>query len=151
MSFLFLKNGADYFYLRKTQNRYCIQSTWYSVYIFKWQLFISVIFILLSLLFLLIMIHLVFGTPVYHLYLDLLDTKGPQTLLRCIYLFSILIKICIQLPFSGMIMCLLTPLSMSDFPILKPSNLVSLSRTWLLFLVWFWICTIQTICHCLRI
>lgn len=41
---------------------------------------IGYLFILLSLLFLLIVIHLFFGKPVYHFCLDLLGIKGTQTL-----------------------------------------------------------------------
>jgi hypothetical protein len=51
-----------------------------------------------------------------------------------VYLFSIIFEICIRFPFSGLSLHLLSPLSMPTFLILKPSNLVSLSNTCLLFL-----------------
>lgn len=52
-----------------------------------------------------------------------------------LFILSILVEICLQVPLSGMSLCLLTPLSMSNLSVLKLSNLVSLLSIWLQFLV----------------
>lgn len=82
-----------------------------------------------SLLFLIFILDLFFDIPGYYFHLDLLYHWVTDSL-EVSYIYSILIDMCLHLPFRGMSLCLLTPLRISKFPTFQSG----LSSTWFLFL-----------------